>query len=637
MSENIIKTIETSLESVEKQIEVGEKVSLKEVKKLETRINNLANVYNLSADDLSKYQSRIDNIRQRIQSDKKSFILIPAASKEGIWSAIKKHPLGTGLVIAGAAVILTGCGVAIANGATDKQVIEESDTSKDVEPTIENETMNAEYKEMADEIIASMNDSISKGLVVNEENKEVMTKKYVLYYMLNKMDTLTDEQWANIFQNSTITAKDIMDAKYEIEYFGEQAIIASETGLNYSYMFEENDSKLLTDAKALYDIAKNSKGNEKIEATKAFENYINENLVLNEGKINYSQRALDTFRKIYFDAFDTITGGKIIDDELEHHVNTIVTCSIAENDLNVEDETIDSLQSKYTTYLEEKLTIRLQNGWSYVMLKGVNPNNDINKIVEYVENNIDLSLYNEMPDYRTTLREILSEDEKKSSKDDSGVSDGKDGNVSKNDMIEHGVDPTEDNAKEKYEESVKEETKKKEEESVTVEDNSGEVVEDKEQLKYYAKLGATDYNAGTYDESKVPGQYLNAYRQGMNEAKKAIEEAQKEYQNKEETSYEEVSPTTTEEVEIETYNYTTEVEETKEEQDTEASNDNVTEFVPIEEFESIEDSETIIEELETETYDYVEVSSRINELEQLKQELLAATIEFSEEENIKTI
>lgn len=83
---------------------------------------------------------------------------------------------------------------------------------------------------------------------------------------------------------------------------------------------------------------------------------------------------------------------------------------------------------------------------------------------------LNLCLYQELPDYEEYLTKITLPASTKS-KDDSGISDGKGGHISKSDMQAHGA-----TNKEEYEQAVRDEDAKKSEESKVITDNDGNTI-----------------------------------------------------------------------------------------------------------------------------------------------------------------
>lgn len=609
--QNVINMIDAKISTFEAEVKAGKKFKEKDAKKLRDVMNNTFKIGGLTEEEKQPFNERIEAIITEALKDDKFIdevspknIVVKSEDVEKIAENAKKTDSSTKKKLAALGIaIALGVGafaIGHATGSNDDAPAATEASIDDEDKNIVNEDvqyteMDAEYKELSDNITASMNDSISKGLVVTEENKEVLVKQYVEYYMLNRMDTLTDEQWGNVFQNSTITAEDIMNAKYALEWEDEKraTVGSKDMMLNYNLMFDGLDAELLNDAANLLNDVKTTEGKERKEAIAKFKEYIITKLNNN----TYSERALDTFRAVYFDAFDELTNHAEIDDELEHAVNTTITCSLNDSDLDVMDATIQSLQSDFQTYEAKKLELRLQNGWTYVANNKVNPYNDIEEITKYVAGNIDLSLYRELPDYEQTLTNMFL----------------KDSPVPSNNVTNNQPDSGKPSTNEPGPDNGGQD-----EGPETTTDVDGNEVDDPEMLQYYTQLGAEDYYNGTYDESKVPEQYRPSYRNGRDIAKAAEEEARKNEEETEEFVPVDNGETTTEE-EIETDGYT--------EQPT---NDDDTTFIPVENGE-----ETTEEVIETEDYTtYYEIEPReLEMLENFKNELLAITEESVMEES----
>lgn len=571
-----IDGIDSKIKVFEESVSAGLTLSANDVEALDKDVNNLFTVSKLSDEEKQAFIDRINDLKSiAVSKEKYDAVALTRRAIPVYEGAIEKirnrRKVAKGaaitLAIAGGAAVVT-LGAIAAKGASKKQV-EPVIVNTELEATVEEETetpivyteMDAEYKETADNIVTSMNDGISKGLEVTEENKEKLALQYVEYYMLNQMDVLTDEQWANIFQSSAVTATDIMNAKEYYEWIDEKRVTVStdeSTLLDYSSMFTGSDLTLLTDAEKMLLKVRTTSGQEKKTATSEFKKYILENLGDSTKRMNYSERAMDTFRAVYFDAFDELTNHAVIDDELEHAINTTITCSLSESELDVQDKTIKSLQSDFETYLQEKLEIRLQNGWTYAANNELNPYNDINEIAKYVAEHIDLSLYKELPDYEETLNSMFLKGGASKSKDDSGVSDGKGGVISKSDMLAHGVDPSDPNAKAKYEAAVIAETEAYSESTKQVTNADGVTVSGTNED--YDRGYQDGYYAGNNGMSASPSgsaSYNLGYNDGYALGAADREAKLNSISTQEETTFIPVDgPTTYEESEITTYDYT---------------------------------------------------------------------------------
>ncbi len=621
MDKNYEVLLNASLERYEKMIEKGavdsEEFSASKLSKIENKINLLIQDSEVKAnflERLNKIRTYIPENVNEETTEKNISQVSPRFFKVPV-DFIKKHKASTAAAIFAAvgltAVTLHGCGNEDKN--SEPIVVESTEsTEKTIEEVQKADTevqfteMDSEYVELAESITKGLDDEISKGLEVTEENKTVVSKAYTEYYVLNQMDTLTDEEWANIFPNSNVTSEDIMQAKYDLELVDEKRVTVSNQYLDYSLIFNEADSKMLSGAGTALDKVKNATtSSAKKEANTEFMNYITDvfNLESDNQISPYSFRAIDTFRNVYFNAFDELTLHNVINDELEHKVDTASLCNISNNGLNVEDKNINSVQSKVVIATQEKIDTRLQNGWNYANTHELNPYNDIDDIVEYVENHIDLSLYQELPDYEEYLKSLMPPSTK--SKDDSGISDGKGGHISKSDMQAHGA-----TNKEEYEQAVRDEDAKKSEESKVITDNDGNTISsgsnasEQDAVDNYESEYNKGYEAGSkaYESggsSTAPSESSSAYKEGYSngwkDAKKRNENSQTTYipTNDDDTTTSE----TTETVDDYTTDPTT--------PDNNTNDNTTTEFVPIDDGDTTTSETT--ETVDDYTTDYVPV------------------------------
>ena len=629
MDKNYEVLLNASLERYEKMIEKGavdsEEFSASKLSKIENKINLLIQNSEVKAnflERLNKIRTYIPENVSEETTEKNISQVSPRFFKVPV-DFIKKHKASTAAAIFAAvgltAVTLHGCGNEDKN--SEPIIVESTESTENATEEVQkNDTevqfteMDSEYVELAESITKGLNDEISKGLEVTEENKGVVSKAYTEYYMLNQVDTLTDEEWANIFPSSNITSEDIMQAKYDLELVDEKRVTVSNQYLDYSLMFNETDSKMLSGAGVALDKVKNATTSvAKKEANAEFMDYITDvfNLESDNQISPYSFRAIDTFRNVYFNAFDELTLHNVINDELEHKVDTASLCNISNNGLNVEDKNINSVQSKVVIATQEKIDTRLQNGWNYANTHELNPYNDIDDIVEYVESHIDLSLYQELPDYEEYLTKITLPASTKS-KDDSGISDGKGGHISKSDMQAHGA-----TNKEEYEQVVRDEDAKKSEESKVITDNDGNTISsgsnasEQDAVDNYESEYNKGYEAGSkaYENggsSTAPSESSSAYKEGYSngwkDAKKRNENSQTTYipTNDDDTTTSE----TTETVDDYTTDPTT--------PDNNTNDNTTTEFVPIDDGDTTTSETT--ETVDDYTTDYVPVDETNNQV-----------------------
>ena len=616
-----LEEIISAINSVENFTKLG---SLSEIEKEDyiNQFTKIAETAGISKDTIASAMSKTEEEARNVKV------------KATVLENMKKRGIGRAAAIAAAVGVTLGTvGAFAACNKKEEPVQVEQEAVKEVEKT----TMDAEYQEMSKEATAFAQNVIENGLPENaqitEENKERMITSLVEYYFLNQMDELTDEEWANIFQNSTVNAEDLMNAKASWEWIDEQRVTVSDKHLDYSLMFDGEDAKLLNDAAELLNKMKTAKGSEKTTAQANFKNYILEKLGAENNRMQYSERALDTFRAIYFDAFDELTNHAVVDDELEHAINTTITCSISESKLNVEDASIKSLQSEFETYEYKKLETRLENGWNYVAINkdDVNEYNDISYIVTYVSENIDLTKQFVLPDYETTLANMfLVNDGKGKSVHDSGVKDGKGGIIS-NDP-NGGIRP--DETKDQYEDRINSQDAQRSEASESITDATGNVIvpsdgnsNTDESANYAAdyNTGYQDGNAGRTRKPNGSAAYNSGYNAGLAD-KNALEQSlgtgeSTEYQGVEEQVVEENTH-------IETFNYNSPYSDINNSKVVDTTN-NSNALSSMQEFMSVEDSnDEIVSESEITEYTY-DASADIAALEALKMELLGGTETYS--------
>ncbi len=662
MDKNYEVLLNASLERYEKMIEKGavdsEEFSASKLNKIENKINLLIQDSEVKAnflERLNKIRTYIPENVSEETTEKNISQVSPRFFKVPV-DFIKKHKASTAAAIFAAvgltAVTLHGCGnedknsepIVVESTESTEKTIEEVQT---VDTEVKFTEMDPEYVELAESITKGLDDEISKGLEVTEENKTVVSKAYTEYYVLNQMDTLTDEEWANIFPNSNVTSEDIMQAKYDLELVDEKRVTVSNQYLDYSLIFNEADSKMLSGAGAALDKVKNATtSSAKKEANTEFMDYITDvfNLESDNQISPYSFRAIDTFRNVYFNAFDELTLHNVINDELEHKVDTASLCNISNNGLNVEDKNINSVQSKVVIATQEKIDTRLQNGWNYANTHELNPYNDIDDIVEYVESHIDLSLYQELPDYEEYLTKITLPASTKS-KDDSGISDGKGGHISKSDMQAHGA-----TNKEEYEQAVRDEDAKKSEESKVITDNDGNTISsgsnasEQDAVDNYESEYNKGYEAGSkaYENggsSTAPSGSSSAYKEGYSngwkDAKKRNENSQTTYIPTND------GDTTTSESTETVDDYTTEYEPIENDDQTTITESSETEEGYTTEYVPVEDSDVqIVEDSSEDVEGYVEESSadvlsQLESLKQLRDLILNDTNEVVESKSMK--
>lgn len=555
----------------------------------------------------------------------------------------------SGSVITIAIASVAGCTARKNNETVEPQAVVENQIEETETKKIEFTEMSKETIEYCDKIVLGINNSISKGFKVTESNKEQMAKKFVNYMNLINMDKLTADEWATYYQDGNITARDIINDYWEIETIFEKIITVSETKeetINFDLFFNKTDAKLLSDAEDMIIKINTSTGAERKNAIKEMHDFIIDTLTITENSMQYSDVALNTFRGVFVNPFDVLSNGNSITDEEEHMIFTVfANCNnIDVNNVKVEDRTINSLQSKFEIYMIDKLEKML----SKETAEEVNPYDSINKMAEYVSNKIDISLYKETRDYVEYQEARFIKDTPKTvtkkSKNDSGVSDGKGGNIANSQFEKYGIDPSSANAKSQLEKAVQEEYEKEAEKNKVHTDLDGTVV-DPATRDYWVQEGANDCNKNVFNPDRVPELYKDSYVLGWNaanDAKKSINN-----DNSISNTYEDVkdqvveSNTTIVEEDytgdVPSNNVNPQPSETIEEQPYIEDDNTFIEFEPVE-----EEPETIEETIEyvsednsnsevSETIEEYDYTASIKNLKSLREELLNMSNVYTEE------
>ena len=224
------------------------------------------------------------------------------------------------------------------------------------------------------------------------------------------------------------------------------------------------------------------------------------------------------------------------------------------------------------------------------------------------------------------------------SKDDSGISDGKGGHISKSDMQAHGA-----TNKEEYEQAVRDEDAKKSEESKVITDNDGNTISsgsnasEQDAVDNYESEYNKGYEAGSkaYENggsSTAPSGSSSAYKEGYSngwkDAKKRNENSQTTYipTNDGDTTTSETTETvddyTTDYVPVDDNtndNTTTEFVpiddgDTTTSETTETVDDYTTDYVPVDETNDQTTTSESTETVEDYTTDYVPVDETSNQV-----------------------
>lgn len=659
-----LNKINTMLELLEKNPNRTEE----EINKARSNYNLIIGFKEYSEDVLKDFEDRFNNlspyeldvapddeISEPIMADDSGDIqylkdISPRHSKvnhKKLRTAVAAIAAGTVLVVAGYS--LASCG----SKKVKTPVVKVAEVQQPiVEEKVEFTEMSEETKEYSDGIVLSMNDAISKGFEITDNNKEIIAKKFVNYMNIINMDELTAEQWKIIYQDGNVTAKDMMYDLFDIETIFEKIITVSENeseAIDFSLYFNEVDAGLLNKAEHMIIKINTSTGNDRKTAIKEMHDYIIETLTITENRMQYSEVALNTFRGVFVNAFDVLSNGKSITDEEEHNIFTVSTHCMGnyDNNLNVEDQTINSLQSKFEIYMVEKIDTMLNRELDVE----VNPYDSIDEMSKYIAGKIDLSLYKPAKDYEAYQEKLFLNTNNKpvtvKAKNDSGVSDGKGGVISSEQFAQYGIDPNSPTAKTQLESAVKAEYEANAEKNKTTHDLDGTVV-DPELLRKYTQQGADDYNYRRgNNKASIETKYQDAYQNGWDSAK-ALEDELKNSLSNPGTTYvptDNGGSTVVNETVIE-QPYTGDVPQVTEEPVvvpetpsepiiTIEEQPYIEEFVPVEEFVPAEATTTIETSEETttsETYEEVNYTASIKRLEQLKQELFDLSSIYTDEQ-----
>lgn len=446
MLNNVIKAnIESTVAKLEEQLKNNEKVNLNELNDLLanfeflTEINSKEgnNIY--TTEELESLKSRIDELSKSCDitpllkaqagiTDRS--VSIPAASKGNIKKRLSNKAL-VGALVAGLA--LGGLGVygfTRLNAPKTEVVTETKD---------ENER---DIDEITKDITNVANDMFEKGMPekVTEETKEAFCKDLILnYYALRINDNnVNGRELASVFGDTTFVGEDLTKSMHKLNWLDEQRVTVGDSYLDYSLQYSKKlDADFLNEAATKIDKVKKASDKEKKAVVAEFKEFIKTKLEDQNNRMNYSELALNTFRAVYFDAFDELTGRKVIDDELEHLINTTYTCANAESPLKVEDKTITSLQSDFETYLSKKFDQNMTDAKEYAKAypDKLDKEKTYNEILKRVCAALDLSKQKENPDYKEAMRKaagVYAPAQKHPN--DSGINIPGVGNISKQDV-----------------------------------------------------------------------------------------------------------------------------------------------------------------------------------------------------------
>lgn len=472
----------------------------------------------------------------------------------------KKYEKGKAVgIISTLAVVLATTSISCGKKDITEEVIE-TEPQQTIETVEENNTVEEidENKIAAEQILMkfstnakentteTINNLLKNGVKLVDKNlseesqKDLISGEWLQYYLVANIDNITTLEYANFMKEQPGAVLDNDDLIYNFKEMNnllkDQMLVATlDNKVDFSNLYmNENDVKLLNDgADILARLNAATKKDERKEISKEFYDFVY--ILINDStnELKYSNSALATFINAEFGAWCELTKssnyklGYYPDDELEAKLMTVVSnCGMSKGEastLNIEDETKKSLESINNIRVLDSLNERKENIENLISMGQLYYLDEANYKTLRVEvsKNVNLENYVELESYTEKQEKAIKSVKPQVSKDDSGISNGEGGTISKEDMIQNGVNPTDPNAKEKYEENVRKNTEKTE-----FKDNTGNVV-DKEEAAKWAKQGAIDAANGINNVNSVPELYKSSYTTGWNEAKKAIEEANK--------------------------------------------------------------------------------------------------------------
>ena len=664
---NIKETIEAKIKSFEEVANNNLAFSNKEAKRLKQIVENLCKAAKLSDEEQKSYMDRVDNIVNVAKDDNKFVSEVSPKNVEvkeisSLKDKIKRNKFKIAAIVTAAAVTVGAAGNYLSkNNQTDVKA--ETTTEKE-----EKATMDKKFVKFNDETVGSIDDALTSGInlttdeTLKDTDKETYAKVLTNYRIVANMDDFTNLEYAEMFGENNNPTDDLIESFFEYNTMVKRHLITVtySSRLDYSNLYSnEKDAEVLNESERLIAVMNDSQTDDaKLTAAKEWYSYVTNMLTSTEGNIALSSQALDTLIT-HSEAYDELTRssytnvlGAHIDDELEHKFNISKAACLGikeDSNLNVEEENISNLKSEFRISFVNKLNEKYDNAISERALQmqlgnKLNTENSYEKDIEYVKEKIDLSKYNHVEKDSYIQKQINEKGLNKSEKsvNDSGVSDGKGGIYDKSDMIAHGVNPSDPNAASKYRKAVEEETKKQETEVTT--NSNGQIVDPNETIKY-TNMGANDYINGTYNESKVPSAYVEAYRSGRNAAKESMDAIKDEETNTFEPATGESTKT---ETDIKTDDYT---DQNNNFNNSDSNIEYGEKFVPI------DGSETITNESEITTDDYltsynddIEINDTYyaienNDLEELKEfrdqlyQIIESDVETYDytDENVKTM
>lgn len=375
------------------------------------------------------------------------------------WENLSKK--GKAIVVAGSfilvgtiatpiAISLTGCSTDKDSGDTeDTTAIEQTDNTQTIEET--NNTYSKYYQEIdtiEDEVVDFVNDGLSNGLFdfgtegPTETDKEFMATTYLNYYLTLNNQDLSGNTLDILNQESDLTSYELLEDTFKAEsgLQGQSILSTADTKMDFdAFIVQEDDREFvqnLVDKIALMAEATRNGDKEALDAAAEEVIAIKESLLdpTVSDKLEYSTRSLVL---MYIDAADALYNGQIItteEDKIELYNASIRDCedillSLTDEqikslaiELNIEgyetmttDEIIDYLSDAEKVSMGTDLrsasrvmlrhVLEEQLAYSNIDLSIVDSYYSYDELEKRIEDQIDLSLYNEPASVIETLNQ----------------------------------------------------------------------------------------------------------------------------------------------------------------------------------------------------------------------------------------
>lgn len=646
VKDNLKKDIESRLNTLE--VEASSKIAStlkmkKNIKEVEKFINSsivfaASQKDGFTADEVSEFYNRLTNLNNKV-----NFFVIPSIKKASIKTKVAAGATIAGLAIAACSGLSSAKGKTISAVSTETEVSTETNDLASNIPVLETETVT--YDSMSDHMVDFSNttvnaidDAMNAGINLSvdgqlkETDKETYAKVLTDYRIVANMDDFSNLEYAELFGENSNPTEDLVTSffKYNSELSYQLVRVNSNTTIDYNNLYNnDKDAEVLNESQRLIvNINESTTKEDRLEASKNWYSYVVR--ILTEQNIALTPQALDTLIK-HSEAYDDLTRnfyegiqGAYIDDELEHYFNVSkdACLNIQTNDegINVQEYGIENLESVFRISYINKLNTKYDDALKERELQltlgnALNQYNSYNNIISYVSERVDLSKFIEAISHVEFLENLYGiNDAPEKSKDDSGVSDGNGGNISKEDMKKKGA-----KNKKEYEEKVKREEKKKEDDSKRVTDEDGEEIKEdaddtKEEVQEsYAEGYRVGNEAGSQGKSKPAHKEGNtAYNNGLDQGYKDGLEVWKASQNDTKDEYKPVDNggESSSESNVEEHDYTEPATPAPASNNESNSTNEEEEY-----FEPVEDSTEEVTESEVTEEDYVEpVSSSTEEV-----------------------